>query len=352
MAIKSVRELARSLGISHTTVSDALRNSPRVRAETRRRVQKAAEAAGYRYNPLAGALMSEIRRSGVGAFRGVLAIVDLECEAAREERSQRYHRSVYEGARETAESLGFKVEPFVLGASGMSVTRLSTILESRGIRGVLILPAGIKPDISKLNWENFAGLYTDYIIESPALDTICSDHFRSMFLALHRLKEKGYRRPGLVLHEAHDERLLYRWEAAFRIFHQHHKAFESSQPLMTGQLGREEFIEWFETARPDVVLSHRVEVLEWMADAGAVVPETHGFCCLNVLMSPVPVAGLDLQPRLIGAKAAGALISQLHCNQYGIPESPSTITIPAAWCEGPTVRTMNGSSIRLRTVRS
>ena len=38
----SLRELARSLGLSHTTVSEALRDSPRVKAATRERVLKAA----------------------------------------------------------------------------------------------------------------------------------------------------------------------------------------------------------------------------------------------------------------------------------------------------------------------
>ncbi len=57
MSAPSIREIARSLGLSHTTVSEALRDSPRVNPATRRRVQKAAKAVGYRPNPLAGALM-------------------------------------------------------------------------------------------------------------------------------------------------------------------------------------------------------------------------------------------------------------------------------------------------------
>ena len=73
----SLRELARSLGLSHTTVSEALRASPRVKASTRERVLKAAREVGYRHNPLAGALMSEMRRSRSGTFRGVLAVLEI-----------------------------------------------------------------------------------------------------------------------------------------------------------------------------------------------------------------------------------------------------------------------------------
>jgi len=46
MSAPSIREIARSLGLSHSTVSEALRDSPRVNPATRRRVQKAAKAVG------------------------------------------------------------------------------------------------------------------------------------------------------------------------------------------------------------------------------------------------------------------------------------------------------------------
>ena len=72
----TLRSLAKVLGLSRTTVSDALRGSPRVDPNTALRVKKAAQEAGYRRNPLAGALMSELRRSRGTAFRGVLAAVD------------------------------------------------------------------------------------------------------------------------------------------------------------------------------------------------------------------------------------------------------------------------------------
>jgi len=32
------------------------------------------------------------------------------------------------------------------------------------------------------------------------------------------------------------------------------------------------------------------------------------------------------------------LIAQIHRNEYGVPELPSTTTIPAAWVDGPTLR--------------
>lgn len=338
MAVNSVRELARRLGLSHTTVSDALRDSPRVKKATKEQVLKAAREYGYRYNPLAGALMSQMRMGSVETFRGGIAVVDLEGARMRAEVFARFHKEVLEGAERAAKKMGFKVEFFALGTEGISVDRLNSILISRGIRGILILPAGSSPDLSVLQWDHFSGVYTDYIIEHPAIDSVCSNHYRSMFLVMNRLASMGYRRPGLVMHKAHDERIMHRWEAAFRIYHEYHKDFVDIPPLMLEELDEGDFKKWFKQMKPDVVLCHRNRVLKWMKEAGAAIPETHGYCCLNVKMSPVPVAGLDLMPSVIGERAMEHLNSLIYTNRCGIPEMASTTTIPSVWVDGPTLR--------------
>ena len=101
----TLRSLARVLGLSRTTVSDALRGSPRVDPNTAERVHAAARAAGYRRNPLAGALMSELRRSRGTAFHGVLAAVDFN-EPDRPAHAARYPRALQVGAEARAADIG------------------------------------------------------------------------------------------------------------------------------------------------------------------------------------------------------------------------------------------------------
>src|SRR6266700_7330982 len=107
----TVRSLARTLGLSHTTVSDALRGKGRVDPATAERVQKAAREAGYKRNPLAAAVMSELRRSRGGTFRGVLAAVDI-VEPQRRDPHGAFHTELVVGARARAVDLGFKLEEF------------------------------------------------------------------------------------------------------------------------------------------------------------------------------------------------------------------------------------------------
>jgi LacI family transcriptional regulator len=337
MSAPSIREIARSLGLSHTTVSEALRDSPRVNPATRRRVQKAAKAVGYRPNPLAGALMSEMRRARSGTFRGVLAILDLDGPENRPASSNRYHRELARGASARAAELGFKAETIITGTQGISDSRLDTILTARGIRGLLLLPIAGEANVMGLDWSHFSGIYTDYLIERPALHSVCPDHYRSMVYAVQRLHALGYHRLGLAMHSSNDSRLLYRWEAAFRTYHEHNARKEAIAPLILPDLDRKSFIAWFKAKQPDAVLCQRAEVMEWMIECGARIPETHGFCCLNVTSNVIPCAGLDLQPALLGARGVELLIAALHRNDVGVPEHPSTTTISALWVEGPTL---------------
>ncbi len=333
----TVRSLARELGLSHTTVSDALRGAGRVDPETVQRVRRAAREAGYRRNPLAAAVMSELRRSRGSTFRGVLAAVDV-VEPQRRDPHGIFHSELVAGGRARALELGFKLETFVADRADLTVARLDSILKSRGIHGVLVLPSWYAPDWSEIDWPHFAGVYTDYIIDRPALHCVCCNHYRSMMTLLAQLAERGYRRPGLCIEEGRDERTQHRFTSAFRTFQETHPALERVPLLITPGRRKEDFTAWFRRHNPDVVLSHFTEVIDWMEECGARLPQTHGFASLNVLYKTRPCAGLDQQPRELGARAVELLIAQLQRNELGVPEWPTTTTIPARWVDGPTVR--------------
>jgi len=329
--------MAEALGISRTTVSEAVRDHPRVNQETRDRVQAWAKTVGYRFNPLASSILSEVRRTRLSTFHGVLAAVGLE-EPARVPFPGAYWRDLLRGATERAAELGFKLEHFVVGQRGLTVKRLDTILRSRGIRGVLIMPAWDRPDFMQLNWAGYSGVYADYLMDLPGLSSVCPDHPRGMGMAMCRLHELGYQRPGLVLLEQESNRLQHRWLAAF-LAHVHlHPELAALPPLMLPEMTAAAFKRWFRKHRPDVVLGHRAEMIGWMKECGARVPETHGFCCLNIGLNASSCAGLDQRPYHVGVRAIELVISQIHQNIYGIPALPSNTTVPAQWVDGPTLQ--------------
>ena len=336
-AAPTVRSLARLLRLSRSTISAALRGGGRVAPATVQRVRHAAEKLGYRHNPLAATLMSELRRSRGGTFRGVVATIELH-EADRPGGHGPFHREMLRGALEGATKLGFKLEQFVIGRHDLNLPRLDTILQSRGIHGLLLMPTFHVPNFSGLSWDYFSAAYTDYNLIQPALHSVCSDHYSSMLLTLERLHALGYRRPGLFIEHDRNERLHRRHTAAFQAYHENYLSPGSVPLMVTPELSRPAFEKWFRRCQPDVVLSHFTVVLDWMEACGARVPETHGFVCLNAVHKTRACATLDLQPQEIGSRGIELIVAQLHRNELGIPRSPTRMTIPARWIDGPTVR--------------
>ena len=117
---------------------------------------------------------------------------------------------------------------------------------------------------------------------------------------------------------------------------------------MVAKARQDEFARWFRRYQPDVVLGHFTEVIDWMEDCGARVPQTHGFASLNLLYRTRPCAGLDQQPAELGARAVELLIAQLQRNEHGVPAWPTTTTVPARWVDGPTVRKAPKASARAK----
>lgn len=335
----TLRSLARTLGLSTAAVSNALNGHGRIAPATRLRVKRAARAVGYRPNPLTASLMGQLRRSGGSRFHGVVAAIDL-VEPGRPPHGRSFHGELLRGAAQRANAAGFKFAEFVVGRDDLTTARLDSILRARGIHGILVLPAWHSPDWSGLDWSRYAGVYTDYNSSNPRLHCVCCNHYRSVMLAMARLAERGYRRPGLFLERSRNARIHHRWSAGFFAFQQTHPGFDAVPPLYFDTLDRREFIAWFQAHQPDVVIAHHPETIAWMEAAGARVPDTHGFFSLNLADQTAsrPCAGLDQQPAELGARSIEMLVAQLQRNERGVPEWPTTTTIPGRWVDGPTLR--------------
>jgi LacI family transcriptional regulator len=342
----TLRTLARELGLSRTTVSDALRGSPRVKAATVELVRAAAKVAGYERNPLTGAVMSQLRRSRGQQFRGVIAALEV-VDPERSELVERYNESMLRGISERANHLGFKVERFEVGPNHVRLSRLDTILHTRGIQGLVLLPASGFPDFSALSWQRYTAVYTDYFINHPPLHCVCSDHYRSMVGLLQELHARGYRRPGLFMEIPLDERLQFRWEGAFLALQKYLPEITVVPALRMDKITRAGFETWFKKYNPDVVLGHFPEAMAWMKACGARLPKTHSYVCLNSLRTAGNCAALDLQTAQLGARAVELVIGQLLHNEFGIPSQPSLTTLTAKLIEGPTLRAPKGRPARV-----
>jgi LacI family transcriptional regulator len=333
----TIRTLAQALKLAPSTVSAALTGRGRVGRATAKRVRELARRLGYHANPLTATVLGELRRARGAGYRGAIATLDLH-EPTHWPHGP-FPEQMVIGARERAVQLGFSIEEFVVGSPTLSLHRFDGILRSRGIHGIIVLPSWQPPDLAGMDWSRYAGIYTDSVTCRPALHSVCLDHYGSMIQLLERLVQRGYRRPGLIMERGRDLRIQHRQTAAFQAFPGHHPCIAAVPVLFTPGVPdlESEFAPWFREHRPDVVLSHFVETQDWLRMlAGRGGPP--GFVLLNVLESRQPCAAIDLQPRVLGARAAELLVGQILRGDFGVPAWPSRNMILASWVEGPTVR--------------
>lgn len=335
--IPTVRSLARQLKLSVATVSEALRESPRVKPATRQRVQAAARTAGYRVNPLLGAALSAVRRARHQQFRGTLALVD----AADGDPAHYavFHREIAVGAEVRAQELGFQTELFWFGEREPAMThkRLPGVLHARGINGAVLLPFHHARDLSDFDFSRLAVVQMDHSLIRPRLHTVLPDHYLSLYHALEELSRRGHRRIGLCLEERKDARVKSKWSAAYLSYFRDHAGGRRVPPLITPQITREAFLDWYRRHRPGVVVGHVQAVVGWLRGIGVAVPAETGFFNLNLTERTAPCAGFDLGPRRLGAVAIETVVAMLNRRERGIPDFPQTITLEAVWTEGPTL---------------
>lgn len=332
----SLQHLARTLGLSRTTVSDALRGKGRVSAATIERVRRGAREIGYNPNPLVSTVLASIKRRNGAGYRGGLAVVDLY-EPGHWPHGP-FPRELIAGAKASAEEMGFSITEFVAGPDILPLPRLDRILRSRGIHGIIVLPAWRQPDLLEIDWSHYAGIYTDEVTAEPELHSVCADHYTSMLYLLSLLRERGYKRPGLVLSRGRDDRIRYRQRAAFVAWHTAAPPRDMVPPLVTGNDPdvKLDFAPWFRRYQPDVVLSHYVSTPEWIK--ACTRRSSVGFVLLNVLDRATPCASLDLHPRVLGARAAELVIGQILRGEFGVPRWPTRSMVHARFVEGPTIR--------------
>lgn len=332
----TVRTLAATLGLSRSTVSNALRDCPGVNPETRQRVRQVAARMGYSTHPFATRVMSQLRRSSAEKRVGTLAVLELN-EPGRPSGAAIYNRYLLEGIHERATAMGFAIAHWNFGCGGeVSLRRLDQILRTRGIQGLMLLPTWNEPDFTELDWSRYTGIYLDYAIQRPSLHTVSSDHFRTLVDALDKARTLGYQKIGFALAQQANDRLNGRWMGAYLSYLHAHSELQTVPPLFAEEIRAENFRTWFCEHRPDVVISHWVGAPEQMIAVGADVPGQHGYICLNLAPAPSHFSGYNLQPELLGARATEMLISQLETQGFGVPSVASTSLVPARWVEGAT----------------
>ncbi len=340
----TMSDVARAAGVSKNTVSLALRGSPRLPEETRRRIEAVADELGYHRNATVAQLMAELRQNRMPRFQATLALVN-----ANEDRDAFHlHPTIphyVHGCRRRARQLGYALDEFWLHEPDLSPQRWLAILRARNIRGILIvglmqrnrLPARLAP-----LWDALPAVVTGVRTREPELSFACCDHHALALAAFEKAMALGYRRPALVLDGVIDELIEGRFTAGFLTGQRRFlPAGGRTQPFHEVALAREDlslFTDWLHQTKPDVIFTLYHDVRKWLRRLGIKVPDEVGLIQYEWREDHSEWAGMDQRNDIVGEAAMDMLVSMIHHNEHGVPAVPRATLVGSRWVPGSTVR--------------
>ena len=345
MPTPNMSAIAREAGVGKATVSLALRNDPRLKPETRRRIQGIASRMGYRANAVVSNLMAQLRASRNPKYQSTIGILNASHSRDGLQENNTF-RTWISGLRGHCSELGYGTDDFWLHDPGVSPERLRQILKARNIRGVVI--AGVlehrqlPPEFDVL-WQDLACSVVGIRPERPALHFACNDQFSTAMHTAWELESLGYTRPALVIAPSIEENIDHRFSAGFFAGKSLEK-LKSCIPTFDFHPGATTaFEKWIGKFLPDVIVCTHPEIPGWLAKLGLRCPQDIGLAHLDLTPELEGWSGMNQNNDVVGAFAADLVISQLHRNEAGIPDRPKCMMTESQWVRGSTLRNPPGA---------
>jgi DNA-binding LacI/PurR family transcriptional regulator len=299
-------------------------------------LQQIARELDYRPDAMLAALNAYRVQRSSGPERPVLAW--LTHHAARNAwRLSACNVDYYKGALRRAEERGYRLEHFWLGEPGMSPRRMSDVLRTRGIQG-LLLPPQEKIGAVELDWADFAAVTFGYTLLQPRLHLVSNHEYRTMGTLFGELAQRAYRRVGLVDLREHDERVDHNWLAAYLLEQHRLGAPQSPPPLILEQWSDDRFLDWVERHAPDAIVTKLPAVLDCLRRAAYAVPAEIGVAFHSLDDGSTGLSGMRKNASQIGVMAVDLLVDMLHRNERGVPAEPHLLMVEGTWVEGATLR--------------
>lgn len=340
----TLKQVAAAAGVHVSTAWRALKNDTYVEPAKRARIRAKAKELGYAPDPMLTALSHYRRKQHPPSYQSTFAWVNaFENRQAYQEAL--HIRAYFEGAREFAGSMGFRLEEFWLREPGMTARRAREVLQTRNIRGLVFAPQPEPNSKVALNLETFACVSIGYSLIQPRLHVISNHQHSSTLMSLRELASLGHERIGMVSATDTLRRTEHNFESPYCFFQSiQDEARRIPLFAVTGKdepanvnKHREAFLEWFHRHRPTAIISTVSEIRGWLEAAGLSVPEEVSVATLSRIHD-AGWSGIDQQERQIGARAIELLISLFQSGERGAPGTPIRLLVEGRWIAGDSTR--------------
>jgi LacI family transcriptional regulator len=244
-----------------------------------------------------------------------------------------------EGAGERLKELGYRIEEIWTKDPGLSMRRIAQLIESRGIEGVIVTDPAKHV---QLNWRRLAGVAIGGGLLAPPMHRVAMDSNHNLAIALKSLRRLGYQRIGICLTEQADRFSRHGSRSTALFFNSTIPRACRVNPLFTPMtmIPSDDVhlvAAWLKKERPDAVVGHSSQLVNWMEAAGYRVPEDIGVVHIAIEDDVLDWAGIYANKREIGRLAATKLVSLIQHRQFGIPIIASTEFVPGVWRAGQTL---------------
>ncbi len=332
----SLRDVARVVGVSHVTVSLALRGDPRVSAARRAEVQAAAMRLGYRPDPMLSSLSAYRHSKRPVTIHSTIAWLN-QWPDPKALRSFHEFAAYWSGAKEAAEMLGYRLEEFVVDRD-LHGARLQKILATRSVHGILIPPHAEGLHLPDFDWRLFSVVRFGVSVKEPRAHVITSDQMNCSTLAFTKIRELGYRRIGFVTSRVHDRNTGGNFRAGYLAIQDAAlPQSEHLEPLILEEraavLDERALRPWLRAQKPDAIITTDPRVHRMLSDLGIEVPRDLAAAALSVLDGNFD-AGVDQNSHETGQVAMRTLAGLIHQNERGIPRYCRRILVEGRWVEG------------------
>lgn len=335
------KTIADQAGVSKMTVSLALRNHPRISEKTRTRVQEIAKALNYRPNPLVNVYMAQMHHDRAEPIQANIAYLIAGATPPQNWDNNNVSRDFFRGALNRAEELGYQLERMWLTDPSISSKRWKKILNSRKIQGAIIQP--LNSSQSSFDLLSYLALVSIGIsFQDSEFSFAMNDQFSTALQAHQKLIKLGYQKIGLVISKSMERTLGFRFTEGFNAAYRFH-ASRQKVPILFAELDeKKKFKDWVRSHTPDVVLTHRHNILNWLRSARYRVPDEIGFASLNVdpLDKDKAISGICQRSDAVGAAAVDLVVGQFNRNERGPLENPKGVVLKGNWIKGNTVRAL------------
>lgn len=336
----NLTDIAKAAGVSVSTVSRALRDNPRISQQVRDKIQKIAQDLGYRPNPHISALMTSMKRQEELPYKGTIAFLDL-FDDPEKWKGTPLQVSFFSGCQSRCNELGYQLERLWGLEKGLSPRRLSSILEARGIQGVVFsMPIEHLLSFKKtsFNFSRFCIASIGLRIPGITIDFSRSDQFMSSQTAHIKSQEKGFKRIGFVYSEKIERDVNYRFLSGFQSVNLQNKEKGIPPHGFSGKsLNKNLFSKWLTKYKPEVVVSYWNTVYSVLIELGYRVPADISWVTLDWNENNSDCSGIDQNGKLVGSAAVDLVVSQINSYEMGIHKYCRGVVIEGTWKRGKTL---------------